>query len=111
MYLVVYKAIHKKSGVIRMIKAISKVHLSKEENKRFIIESRVLKEFICSFLSYIGTSKESTSDEEYHYIVSECATYSDLFNEMITKPLTEEDVAHIGKQLFSAVSYFHSEYV
>ena len=52
---------------------------------------------------------ELISDEGYHYIISECATYGELLNEISSKPYTEEDIAYITKQLFCVISYCHSK--
>jgi len=46
MGLMVYKAIHKTSREVRMIKAISKAYLSKEENEELITELKALKELV-----------------------------------------------------------------
>jgi calcium-dependent protein kinase len=103
----VYKAKHRKTGVLRAIKKINKSHFSSiEDEEKLIKEISILKELdhpnILKIYEFFNSQNEL-------YIVSEMLTGGELFKRIIEeKHFSEKVAAHIMKQLLSAIQFCHS---
>jgi len=104
----VSKVIHKKYGIVRALKAIDKKikdQISHENQKTIIKEINILKT-----LDHPNILKvyEFFDTETKLYIVTEFCDGGELFDKIIKmNNFSEKIVAHIMRQLLSAVNYLH----
>jgi calcium-dependent protein kinase len=103
----VYKVKHKKTGMIRAMKAINKKkqNLSKDKEKELIKEINILKKLdhpnIIKVYEYFNL-------EKVLFIITELCTGGELFSKIVqVKHFSEEVAAHIMRQLLSAVRFCH----
>lgn len=104
----VSKVIHRKLGIVRALKAIDKKIgglKNAEHQKKIIKEINILKSLdhpsIIKVYEYFDT-------EAKLYIVTEFCSGGELFERILKmKNFSEKTVAHIMKQLLSAVNYCH----
>jgi calcium-dependent protein kinase len=104
----VSKVIHRKLAIVRALKAIDKKIgglISEEHQKKLIKEINILKSLdhpnIIKVYEYFDTASKL-------YIVTEYCSGGELFERILKmKIFSEKTVAHVMKQLLSAVNYCH----
>lgn len=101
----VYKVQHKETGMIRVLKVISK--------KKIEGEPKLLEEtHLMSQLDHPNIVKvmEMFSDKDHYYLVSEFCQGGELFERVRKmKQITESKLAAIMKQILSAIIYCHNK--
>jgi calcium-dependent protein kinase len=102
----VRKAVHKKTGVERAIKIISKRKTDKKAQEWLINEVAILKQ-----LDHPNIMKvhEFFEDTKYFYIVTDFYDGGELFDKISSmKYFTEKFAASTVRQILSAIAYCHS---
>ena len=101
----VRKCINRKTKVIRAVKLIRKDAMTKEEEKNFQDEIKILKQ-----LDHPNILKlyEIYTDEKRYYIVTELCKGGELFESILKQgTFSEREAAQIIQQILMAVAYFH----
>ena len=106
----IYKVTHKLSNQTRAIKVISKYNIviQDDKNSDFLNEIKILAEINHP---YIVKTYEYFQDDYNFYLILEYLPLGDLekiFKDFTFANLSEEVIASIFKQLFSAITYLHS---
>ena len=100
----VKKVVHKLTNQTRALKIIKKSE--EEDQKNLIREVNILSKLVHPNIMQIF---EYYEDETFFYIITEYCAGGELFNELIKKGSFKEiEASFIMKQIFSAVSYIHS---
>lgn len=103
----VYKAKHKKSGVIRAIKRIKKDHVNAANLHSLLNDVEILKK-----LDHPNIIKvyEFYQDEAAYYVVTDLCTGGELFDTILKeKVFTESRAAEYMRQILSAIAYCHDK--
>lgn len=107
MFGTVYKAKHKKTGVMRAIKRIKK-----EARSQNCFDALLKDVDIVKTLDHPNIIKvyEYYQDEGWIYIVSELCTGGELFEEILKeKNFSEKKAAELMRQMLSAIAYCHEK--
>ena len=100
----VKKVVHKLTNQTRALKIIKKSE--EEDQKNLIREVNILSKLVHPNIMQIF---EYYEDETFFYIITEYCAGGELFDELIKKGSFKEiEASFIMKQIFSAVSYIHS---
>ena len=100
----VKKVVHKLTNQTRALKIIKKSE--EEDQKNLIREVNILSKLVHPNIMQIF---EYYEDETFFYIITEYCAGGELFNELIKKGSFKEiEASFIMKQIFSGVSYIHS---
>lgn len=103
----VYRAKHKKSGVIRAIKRIKKDHVNGANLQSLLNDVDILKK-----LDHPNIIKvyEFFQDEAAYYVVTDLCTGGELFEKIVQeKTFTEKQAAEYMRQILSAIAYCHEK--
>ena len=103
----VYRAKHKKSGVIRAIKRIKKDHVNGANLQSLLNDVDILKK-----LDHPNIIKvyEFYQDEAAYYVVTDLCTGGELFEKIVQeKTFTEKQAAEYMRQILSAIAYCHEK--
>ena len=103
----VRKAIHLATNESRAVKIIYKQDCNTEDQQKIFKEINVLRQLdhpnIVKIYEYFHTDK-------FIFIVMELVSGGELFDKIVeAKSLSERQAAHYAEQIFSAVSYMHSQ--
>lgn len=114
---VVYKAIHKSTGVVRAVKQIKRQMFEQVPGGKFIDEEEHLKSYLNDF-EVLKTLKHPNIIQVQEYfisdtfvsIVSEYCSGGELFDRIISNgKFSEEEAANLISQVLSAVNYCHQK--
>lgn len=103
----VYRAKHKKSGVIRAIKRIKKDHVNGANLQSLLNDVDILKK-----LDHPNIIKvyEFYQDEAAYYVVTDLCTGGELFEKIVQEKIfTEKQAAEYMRQILSAIAYCHEK--
>ena len=107
--MIIRKAIHKRTSIVRAIKIIYKENSTQQELKQIINEVEILKK-----LDHPNIIKvfEFFQDPRHFYIVTELCTGGELFDRIIkSHHFSEKKAGETLKQILSAIVYCHDNQI
>lgn len=105
-YSVVYKAVHRKTQIVRCIKKIAIAKFTKNQKEDIMNEIKMLTKVDHAHIMKI---MEYYQNEKYLFIVTEYLDGGELFDKIeLLQTFSEAEAANYMSQILMAVSYLHS---